>query len=215
MFTGLIEGTGRITALTRAGDGLRLTARAPFDLSGVRLGDSVAVSGPCLTVVALEPPHFTVEVSAETLKRTNFSWKKVGDRVNLERALRLGDRLGGHLVTGHIDCVASLTERRQGPQSLQLTFRLPTAYMRYVIEKGSVAVEGVSLTVNRVTESTLAVNIIPFTAQHTTIPELQAGDQVNIETDLIGKYVEKLLTPREQSAVEGLTPEFLARHGFF
>jgi len=215
MFTGLVEGSGKIVALVRAGDGLQLTVSAPFDLGEVRLGDSMAVSGPCLTVVALKPPQFTVDVSAETLKRTNFAWKRVGDRVNLERALRVGDRLGGHLVTGHIDCVAAVAEKKPGPQSVQMAFRLPSGWMRYVIEKGSIAVEGVSLTVNQVSGASFGVNLIPYTAQHTTLLDLKVGDRVNIETDIIGKYVEKLLSPRPPTAAEGITPEFLATHGIF
>ncbi|MBM4288765.1 MAG: riboflavin synthase [Deltaproteobacteria bacterium] len=214
MFTGLVEGTGEITALTPTADGLRLSATAPFDLAEVKPGDSIAVSGPCLTVVALTARTFTAEVSAETLQRTNLGGKRPGDRVNLERALRLGDRLGGHIVSGHIDCVAVLAKKTVGPQHMQIVLRLPDQWSRYVVEKGSIAVDGVSLTVNSCTGGEVSINVIPFTARHTTLADLQVGHRLNIETDIIGKYVEKLLQPQDSSGRSGVTHELLARHGF-
>ena len=214
MFTGLVEGIGEITALRPTADGLRLSATAPFDLAEVKLGDSIAVSGPCLTVVELTARTFTVEVSAETLRRTNLSSKRLGSQVNLERALRLGDRLGGHIVSGHIDCVGVVVKKVAGPRHLQLAVRLPDSWSRYVIEKGSIALDGVSLTVNSCTGEEVSVNIIPFTARHTTLEDLRVGDQLNIETDIIGKYVEKLLQRQNGSASGGVTSELLARHGF-
>lgn len=215
MFTGLVEGIGRITALQATAEGLRLSASAPFDLTEVKLGDSIAVSGPCLTVVALTAQSFTVEVSPETVQRTNLAGKGVGARVNLERALRLGDRLGGHLVSGHIDCVGVVVQQRRGPRHLQVRVRLPAPWSRYVIEKGSIALDGVSLTVNSVQGDEFSVNIIPHTAQETTLEDLRLGDRLNVETDLIGKYVEKLLQPQEEPGTRGLTADLLARHGFF
>ncbi|MBW1986239.1 MAG: riboflavin synthase [Deltaproteobacteria bacterium] len=188
MFTGLIEGIGEITRITRVADALRLSVSPPFDLAEVRLGDSIAVSGTCLTVVELTASDFTVEVSAETLARTTLSLKKMRDLVNLERALRLGDRLGGHALS---------------PQ-----------WSRYVIEKGSIAVEGISLTVNGCGPDWFMVNIIPYTAQHTTIGGLATGARVNIETDIIGKYVAKLLGPKGKTSESGITPDLLLRHGF-
>lgn len=215
MFTGLIEGPGKITQITRVADGCRLSVAPPFDLAEVRAGDSIAVSGACLTVVEITALDFTVEVSAETLARTTFSLKKQRDLVNLERALKLGDRLGGHLVTGHVDGVGTLLEKVAGSQSWRLKFGLPIQWARYVIEKGSIAVDGISLTVNTCENDWFTVNIIPFTAQHTTIANLRVGDKVNIETDIIGKYVAKLLGPKGESSETGVTPELLARHGFF
>jgi riboflavin synthase len=214
MFTGLVEGIGEIKALRPIADGLHLSATAPFDLAEVKLGDSIAVSGPCLTVVELTPRTFTVEVSAETLGRTNLSAKPLGSRVNLERALRLGDRLGGHIVSGHIDCVGVVVKKVMGPRHMQLTLGLPGSWSRYVIEKGSIALDGVSLTVNSCTGDEVSLNIIPFTARHTTLEDLRPGDQLNIETDIIGKYVEKLLGHPKGSANGGVTAELLARHGF-
>lgn len=215
MFTGLVEGIGEITALRPTADGLRLSASAPFDLSEVNLGDSMAVSGPCLTVVELAARTFTVEVSAETLSRTNLSSKRLGDRVNLERALRLGDRLGGHIVSGHIDCVGTVVKKVTGPGHMQLTIRLPDRWSRYVIEKGSIALDGVSLTVNACTGDEFSVNLIPFTARHTTLQDVRPGELLNVETDIIGKYVEKLLQQAHAPPAKGVTHELLTRHGFF
>jgi riboflavin synthase len=212
MFTGLVEGVGDITEMRRMAEGLRLAVAAPFPVAELALGESVAVSGACLTVVKVEGRAFQVEVSPETLARSTLSSKKVGDRVNLERALRLGDRLGGHLVTGHVDGLGVLKERRAGPEHLELTFEMPATLAPLVIEKGSIAVDGVSLTVNSVTGTAFSVNIIPYTAKDTTMDGLKVGDGVNLETDIIGKYVARLLGPH--LAKSGLTEEFLARHGF-
>jgi riboflavin synthase len=213
MFTGLVEGMGKIAGLAPLAEGLRLSVQTPFPAGELTLGESVAVAGACLTVVALAPPAASFEVSPETLARTTFPLKKVGDRVNLERSLRLGDRLGGHLVTGHVDAVGVVKERRQGPQHFQLKIELPAAWSRLVIEKGSIAVDGVSLTVNSCQGNAFTVNIIPFTAQQTTLAALKVGDRVNLETDLIGKYVARLLG-KDPPQGDGVTAEFLARHGF-
>ncbi len=212
MFTGLVEGVGEIVEVRRLAEGLRVAVRPPFPATELALGESVAVAGACLTVVAVTPGSFAVEVSPETLARTTFPLKKVRDRVNLEKALRLGDRLGGHLVTGHVDGVGVLKERREGPASLLLKFELPAPLSRYVIEKGSIALDGVSLTVNTCPGSTFTVNIIPFTAQKTTLAHLKVGDQVNLETDIIGKYVARLLG--DATPESGVTAGLLARLGY-
>jgi riboflavin synthase len=212
MFTGLVEGVGDITESRRMAEGVRLAVAPPFPVAELALGESIAVSGACLTVVKVEGRAFQVEVSPETLARSTLPSKKVGDRVNLERALRLGDRLGGHLVTGHLDGLGVLRERRQGPSHLELTFEMPAPLAPLVIEKGSIAVDGVSLTVNAVSEQAFTVNIIPYTAKDTTLSGLKVGDRVNLETDIIGKYVARLLAPH--LAKSGLTKEFLERHGF-
>ncbi len=212
MFTGLVEGVGQITETRRLAEGLRLGVAPPFPVAELALGESVAVSGACLTVVAKMDRTFQVDVSPETLARSTLSAKKVGDRVHLERALRLGDRLGGHLVTGHVDGLGVLMERRPGPGHLELTFELPGPLAPLVIEKGSIAVDGVSLTVNAVSGRLVTVNIIPYTARDTTLADLKIGDRVNLETDIIGKYVARLLGP--QGAKSGLTEDLLARHGF-
>jgi riboflavin synthase len=213
MFTGLVEGLGEIKAMGRGAEGLRLTVALPFPGAELALGDSVAVAGACLTVVEVRAGAASFQVSPETMARTTLALKKAGDRVNLERALRIGDRLGGHLVTGHVDGLGLLKERREGPEYFQLQFEMPPALSRYVIDKGSIAVDGVSLTVNACRGNTFTVNIIPHTAQKTTLALLRAGDQVNLETDIIGKYVEKLLGAGKNQD-SGVTAELLARHGF-
>jgi riboflavin synthase len=213
MFTGLVEGVGVIVGLTPMAEGLRLAVKTSFPAAELALGESVAVGGACLTVVVLESPRAVFEVSPETLACTTFPLKKVGDRVNLERALKIGDRLGGHLVTGHVDGVGVVQELRPGPAHVQIKFQLPAALSRYVIDKGSIAVDGVSLTVNVVTGNSFTVNVIPHTAKETTLAALKRGDRVNLETDIIGKYVARLLG-KEAAKGEGVTPELLARHGF-
>jgi riboflavin synthase len=213
MFTGLVAGIGEIVGLTPLAAGLRLEVKTPFPAAELVLGESVAVAGACLTAVALGRQTATFEVSPETMACTTFPLKKVGGRVNLERSLRLGDRLGGHLVTGHVDGVGILRERREGPAHLQLRFEMPGPLSRLVIAKGSIAVDGVSLTVNVCQGLSFTVNIIPFTAKETTLAALRVGDRVNLETDLIGKYVARLLgqdTPQEA----GVTAALLAKHGF-
>ncbi len=213
MFTGLVEGVGEIVGLRPQAEGLRIVVKTSFPAAELVLGESVAVAGACLTVVAINPPAASFEVSPETLARTTFPLKKVGDRVNLERSLRLGDRLGGHLVTGHVDATGAVRQRREGPAYVQLHLELPEALRRFVIEKGSIAVDGVSLTINAVQGNNFMVNIIPHTARATTLAALQVGDRVNLETDLIGKYVARMLE-REAPEEGGVTAELLARHGF-
>lgn len=213
MFTGLVEGIGEIVGIAPQTEGLRLTVKTSFPAAELTLGESVAVAGACLTVAAITPPAASFEVSPETLARTTFPLKKVGNRVNLERSLRLGDRLGGHLLTGHIDARGVVRQLRSGPAHLQVQLELPAALSRFVIEKGSIAVDGVSLTVNSLQGNSLTVNIIPFTAQETTLATLKVGDRVNLETDIIGKYVARLLG-KEAPEGEGVTAELLARHGF-
>ena len=213
MFTGLVEGVGELVGLTPMAEGLRLAVKTSFPAGELTLGESVAVAGACLTVVALAPARADFEVSPETLACTTFPLKKAGDRVNLERAVRLGDRLGGHLVTGHVDGVGVVREVRPGPAHIRMQFELPASLSRFVIEKGSIAVDGVSLTVNTCQGTTFTVNVIPHTARETTLASLKVGDRVNLETDIIGKYVARLLG-KDGPQGEGVTSELLARHGF-
>jgi riboflavin synthase len=218
MFTGLIEGTGKLKTIEPRGKDMRLSIQASFDLEGFQTGESVAVDGVCLTVVSWQARAFTVDVSQETLSRTTLGQRSVGDEVNLERALRLGDRLGGHLVNGHVDGKARVMARKQRGDSLVFVFEVVAELGRYIIGKGSVAVNGVSLTVNRCDEQSFDVNIVPHTARVTTIGSLRVGHEVNIEVDIIGKYVERFVRPMQESdspSTGGVDRGFLAKHGFF
>jgi riboflavin synthase len=219
MFTGLIEGTGTLQRTERHGLDARMVIRPDFRMETAVLGESIAVDGACLTVIDFQREVFTADVSTETLGRTTLGGKAPGSRMNIERALRLGDRLGGHLMTGHIDGIAVLKERKPEGRSQRLFFEAPPEILRYVIEKGSVAVNGVSLTVNGVSGAGFDVNIVPHTGLMTTLDSLQIGAEVNIETDLIGKYIEKLVRARESSlGKEGdkgnIDLDFLKQHGF-
>ncbi len=218
MFTGIVEGLGELVAKRPTAKGYRFEVRAPFDLADTKLGDSIAVNGACLTVVALKGDCFAVDVSPETLRRTTLGNLKVGDKVNLERALRLGDRLGGHLVSGHVDGIGEVTSRRETGDFIFFKVRLPESLSRYVVEKGSITIDGISLTVNQINGSEIELAIIPHTAQITTMGLRFPGDRVNIEVDLIGKYVERLLEPyisSRRDSSQRLTLDFLKEHGFF
>lgn len=215
MFTGLIEDLGKVREWRREGDRVRLVVETALPTAEIRLGDSVAVNGACLTVVAIGSSSFTADVSPETLECTTLARTPSGVRVNLERALRLGDRLGGHLVSGHVDAVATITERSQDRNAVRFTFRLPAEVNRYVAAKGSVTIDGISLTVNAVGVETFSVAVIPHTLAMTTLQEKRVGDQVNLETDIIARYIARLLGV-DEAKPEGapLNLEFLAKHGF-
>jgi len=214
MFTGLIEAVGKVTGVERHGAAARLTVEAPFPPAEIHMGDSIAVNGVCLTVVGNGGGTFAFDVSPETIDRTAFRRLKSGSRVNLERALRLSDRLGGHLVTGHADFVAVVTERREASGNIMFSFRIPREFSRYLVEKGSVAIDGISLTVNKVADEGFAVNVIPHTAMNTTLQEKRPGAEVNIETDIIGKYLDRLISTKEKGAGSGVTLDLLAKNGF-
>jgi len=209
MFTGIIAALGSIRRVTRKGPDALLEVDAMMPLEDIRIGDSIAVNGACLTVTQKADRHFTADVSAETLSRTNIGILKAGDRVNLEKALRFNDFLGGHLVLGHVDGQGKLREKTGSANSIIFGIEIPDKLMRYLVEKGSIAVDGVSLTVNSCGKNRFYVNMIPHTAQMTTLGFKKVGDAVNIETDIIGKYVERFLQPRK-----GMDMGFLAEHGF-
>ncbi len=212
MFTGLIEDTGRVAAFERRGDAGVVRIETALPSGEIAIGDSVAVNGPCLTVTAKGGTSLTFDVSPETIARTTFRTIRPGDMVNLERALRLGERLGGHIVTGHIDCCARLARAETRSGNRVLEFTLPPEHARYLVEKGSVAIDGISLTVNGVGANGFSVNIIPHTLTGTTLAGLKPGDEVNIETDIIGKYVERLAQPWRNGG--GLSMRTLAENGF-
>ncbi len=196
MFTGLVETMGEVTAIESRPPGVRLTLRCGEFVGGVALGDSIAINGCCLTVVTVQGDCCGFDAGEETLSRTNLGGLHVGCRVNLERSLQVGDRLGGHLVTGHIDAVGELDERRDDADWSNLWFRVPPRLTRQMASKGSVAVDGVSLTLVDVTDDRFSIALIPHTLQVTTLGQLAVGDEVNIETDLLAKYVERQLASR-------------------
>ena len=196
MFTGIITDLGRVRRLRRGTGpegGCELTIATAYPVDDIALGASIACSGPCLTVIAVEPGAFTVEASAETLARTTLGDWTEGTPINLERALRLGDELGGHLVSGHVDGVARLVERRPEGDSIRFTIEAPAELARYIAPKGSVALDGVSLTINEVEGERFGVNIIPYTLAHTSLGEARPGQRLNFEIDTIARYVARLL----------------------
>jgi riboflavin synthase len=218
MFTGLVEGIGTVKGLSREGADMSLTLSPHFHWADTKVGDSISVNGVCLTVTKLKAESFCVDVSGETLLRSTLSHVKQGDKVNLERALRLSDRLGGHLVLGHVDGVGRILKKEQKQRSWFLRIGLDPALSKYIIEKGSIAVDGVSLTVNQWDQSGFEVNIIPQTGLETTLLNKKVGDLVNVETDLIGKYVEKFLagekSPGNKKNTSFIDEDMLRKHGF-
>jgi len=218
MFTGIIQAVGKVSAIAAnaSGDWKLTLATGKLDMSDVALGDSIAVNGVCLTVISMTTHAFVADVSNETLKVSAFKHLSVGASVNLEKALRLADRLGGHLVSGHVDAVGQLASIAVDGASWRYAFAMPTEVAHYVAHKGSITINGVSLTVNEVNGAQFVVNLVPHTLQETNLGELRVGASVNLEVDVIARYLERLLT-RETAAKQasGLTANFLADHGFW
>ncbi len=199
MFTGIIEALGRITDVTDVGGDRRMRFEAAGYLAGTQQGDSIAVNGVCLTAIDCSADHFTADLSVETLNLTTAGNWKSGQAVNLERALTASKPLGGHMVAGHVDGVAKLVSRVDEARSWRFRFEAPRALSRYIARKGSICIDGVSLTVNDVEGDQFGVNIIPHTLSQTTLGALQAGDAVNLEADLVARYLERLLASREDA----------------
>ncbi len=217
MFTGLVEGIGRVKSVRRMGDDLRVTIAPCYDMTDCSTGDSVSVDGVCLTVTEQSGMAFSMDVSGETLRRSTLGRLQQGTEVNLERALRLSDRLGGHLVAGHVDGIGKILKKDPQQRSWILRIGIDPALSRYMIEKGSVAVDGISLTLNRVAENYFEVNIIVQTGKETTLLKKEVGAVLNIETDFIGKYVEKFIRTQESAQKEkntGIDLEMLIKNGF-
>ncbi|MFQ3582821.1 MAG: riboflavin synthase [Chloracidobacterium sp.] len=215
MFTGIIEEVGRLERLDRRSTGGALTVGAQVVLENTKLGDSIAVNGVCLTVTALTARSFTVDVSEETLRVSNLAERKTGDDVNLERALAVGARLGGHIVQGHVDAVGHFLARRPLGNAVTMRFGFPPDIGRYLVRKGSIAVDGVSLTVATLGEDWFEVAVIPATLNWTTLPKLKPGAAVNLEADVLAKYVERLLqAPSPSAATPPLTAERLRALGY-
>lgn len=218
MFTGIIAAVGTVQSCERRGQDLHLRfATGRLDMGDVALGDSIAVNGVCLTVVAFGPQHFSADVSLESLRATTIDkWHK-GRVVNLEKALRLQDRLGGHLVSGHVDGVGDITGLSEEGRSLRIDVRCQQALLPYIANKGSICIDGVSLTVTNVLEQGFALNIVPHTSQETIIPHYQVGSQVHIEVDLLARYAERLLAAKESenhAPMAGVDKATLARNGY-
>ncbi len=201
MFTGIITDVGRVRRLRRSGEdgSLELTIETGYDVEQIPLGASIACSGPCLTVIAVEPGAFVVQASAETLACSTIGDWHEGDPVNLERALRVGDELGGHIVSGHVDGVATVATRRPEGDSVRFEIAAPAELMPFVAPKGSVALDGISLTVNEVAADRFGVNIIPYTLAHTSLGQAGPGRRLNFEIDPLARYVARLLTARREN----------------
>src|SRR5260370_8807801 len=205
MFSGITTDVGRVRRLRRAGGaagGLEETIATAYDTAAIAVGASIACSGPCLTVVAVEKGAFSVAASAETLACSTLGDWVAGARVNLERALRVGDELGGHMVSGHVDGVARLLDRRPEGESVRFVIEAPTALMPYIAAKGSVALDGVSLTVNEIANDRFGINLIPYTLAHTSLGEARPGQRLNLEIDPIARYVARLLGTRSDTSEE-------------
>lgn len=216
MFTGIVEGIGTIKAKTRRGYSSTFEIAADFDMGDVNVGDSISVDGCCLTVTSRLGSHFWADLSDETLRVTAFGNLEIGSHVNLERALKVGDRLGGHIVLGHVDGVGKIMLYQDVENTKELVIKVPIGLARYIVDKGSLTVNGISLTVNKIVDDAVSIRLIPHTISTTTFREKSPGDHVNLEVDIIGKYVEKLgfsgvLAPEKKGSI---TEEYLKKHGF-
>ena len=218
MFTGIIEAVGTVQAKHAQGGDLNVKiATGALDLSDVKLGDSIAVNGVCLTVIELANDGFSADISNETVNYTRWSEITIGERVNLEKAMMPTSRLGGHIVSGHVDGIAQVVERQEDARSIRFKMAAPDSLAKYIAHKGSITVDGVSLTVNAVNGSIFELNIVPHTAKETTLYGFQAGKKVHIEVDVIARYLERLISGQQaqtQSSKRTVSEGFLAEHGF-
>lgn len=215
MFTGIIEEVGKIERIQNGSHSAVLHIQAQKILDDLKIGDSVAVNGVCLTVTSFHKQGFTADVMHETLNRSALALLQIGSRVNLERAMPVNGRFGGHIVAGHVDGMGKIMRIEQDDNAVWYTVQAAESVMKYIVEKGSIAIDGISLTVAKVETAYFSISAIPHTVRETTLKERRIGDAVNLETDIIGKYVEKLLCPKAVSQPNGgLTREFLAKYGY-
>jgi len=216
MFTGIIEGVGVIRSIKHKGEGLQVEIECDFDLKKVNIGDSISVNGCCLTVTSRLGTRFWADVSKETIERTTYKFLGEGEPVNIEMAMELGGRFGGHIVQGHVDGVGEVVNINDDSDKVELVIKVPNGLEKYIVKKGSIAIDGVSLTVNHIKNSFFSVTIIPHTKVKTTFSKLYIGKLVNLEVDIIGKYVEKLtfLDSDELEKESKITEDFLRKHGF-
>lgn len=215
MFTGLVEEIGVIGSVSKTAKSARITIKAKDVLHDLKIGDSVSTNGVCLTVTEFGTSWFTVDVMAETMRHSSLDFAKIGTSVNLERALRLGDRMGGHIVSGHVDGLGTISQIEQEENASWLSITASSSLLHYIIHKGSVAIDGVSLTVAYVDDYSFKVSIIPHTRAMTTLHRKQIGEVVNIECDMMGKYIEKFVTHKvDNTVVNTIDDNFLREHGF-
>lgn len=216
MFTGIIEEVGVIKNIKMGAKSAVITIQAETVMEDIHLGDSIAMNGVCLTVTSFDKNSYSVDVMHETLRRTNLGALKGGSRVNLERAMAADGRFGGHIVAGHVDGTGVITSMKQDDNAVWIDIETDASVLKYIVEKGSITIDGISLTVAQVDSRSFAVSVIPHTGMHTTLLEKKPGDSVNLETDMIGKYVEKLLgyQEQEQKPKSNITMEFLMENGF-
>ena len=216
MFTGLVAELGTVQRLARQGNSYHLTVGAKKVLENLKIGDSVAVNGACLTVVRMDDSGFTADVMPETVRLTNIGSLQPGSRVNLERTLRLCDGLDGHIVSGHVEGLGTISEQRPEGIAVVVTISTPPELLKYIIKKGSIAIDGISLTVTEVTDTSFSVSLIPHTAKETTLGLKKVGDSVNLETDILGKYVERMLTwhQKQEGKADTLDMKMLLENGF-
>lgn len=217
MFTGIVEEMGEINSINRGSQSIELEIKADKVLEDVETGDSIATNGVCLTVTDFSEDYFTVDVMPETMRKSSLAELKIGSKINLERALQLQDRLGGHLVSGHIDGTGKIKEKKREDNAILVTISLPSDLRKYLISKGSIAIDGISLTVAELLQHEFIVSLIPHTAQETTLGQKDVGDTVNLEVDLIGKYVERMLNfqgESDSSRQSDLDMSLLQKNGF-
>ncbi|WP_293443050.1 riboflavin synthase [Persephonella sp.] len=208
MFTGLIEEVGSVSKIEKKSDGIMIQIKAEKILDDLKIGDSVALNGVCLTVVDIENGKVSFDVSQETAIRSNLPELKIGNLVNLERALRLSDRLGGHIVQGHVDTIGFIKRIIPKGQHTEFIFQFPEKFMDLIVEKGSIAIDGISLTINYINTNEISINIIPHTIQNTNLKERKIGDKINIEFDILGKYVKRMISKGEKDRLEDLLESF-------
>ncbi|KJY82299.1 riboflavin synthase subunit alpha [Vibrio galatheae] len=215
MFTGIVEAVGTLTAITPKGEDISVTVEVgKLDMSDVKLGDSIATNGVCLTVVDYSATSYSADLSLETLQKTGFADYQAGDKVNLEKAMLPTTRLGGHIVSGHVDGVGEIVERNMVGRAIEFWVAMPSEISKYVAEKGSITVDGISLTVNDLRKNAFKLTIVPHTSEETTIADFHVGRKVNLEVDVLARYMERLLTSQQQQPESRITMDFLQQNGF-
>ncbi len=214
MFTGIVEEVGIVKGIKKGTDSAVLAIQAKKVLEDIHMGDSIAVNGVCLTVINFSGNEFCADVMHETLDRSSLREAKPGTAVNLERAMPVNGRFGGHIVAGHVDGTGVVTAIEKDDNAVWFTLRAEPSILRYIVEKGSIAIDGISLTVAKVNTETFSVSLIPHTVSHTALADKRVGDRMNLENDIIGKYVEKLMLPQETKKTNSITKEFLLQNGF-